>query len=86
MLQKGATIERFDGKPDLRCRITNLSLEGAELALDPGQRAPDQFALYVPHEGMAYRATVRWRKEGRIGVEFAGAQPLTRTGPTLVVG
>ncbi len=85
-LLKGATIERADGKPDVRCLITNISSDGAELALDAGQRAPDQFVLHVPHEGMAYRAAVRWREEGKIGVMFHGAERREKPGLRVVVG
>jgi|APFEC2959095136_1045048.scaffolds.fasta_scaffold00756_13 hypothetical protein len=85
-LLKSANIERADGKPPVGCQISNISAEGAELKLGAGQRAPDQFTLYVPHEGMAYRATVRWRAEGRIGVEFHGAEQREKGGLRVVAG
>ena len=31
--------------------------------------------LYVPLDGIAYRAVVRWRKNDRVGVEFVGIEP-----------
>ena len=85
-LLKGATIERGGGKPDLRCLITNISPEGAELSLDDGQRAPNQFTLFVPHENVAYRASVRWREDGRIGIMFLGSKRREKSGLRVVVG
>lgn len=76
----GATIERT-GKPDLRCLITNISDEGAELKLESDQRVPPRFNLHVPHRSTSYRAEVRWRDEGRVGVVFHGAT--ARSGPAL---
>lgn len=36
---------------------------------------PDEFLLYVPTDGIGYKAVVRWRRDGRIGVEFTGTEP-----------
>ncbi|TIM34179.1 MAG: PilZ domain-containing protein, partial [Mesorhizobium sp.] len=35
----------------------------------------DEFLLYVPTDGIAYKAAVRWRREDRIGVMFTGTAP-----------
>ena len=70
--RKGATI-LFQDK-QLRCLIPNLSAEGAELELGDETRLPQHFELSVPHEGVAYRAEVRWREPGRIGVLFNGKE------------
>jgi len=69
---KGATIVAANGAAPVRCLITNLSDEGAELEFDTDTRVPSHFSLSVPHEGIAYRAEVRWREMGRVGVTFHG--------------
>lgn len=71
---KGAAIRTAAGKPDIRCLIRNISAEGAELDLSEGARVPQHFTLHVPHEGVTYRAQVRWREEGRVGVQFNGVE------------
>lgn len=73
---KGATIRRSDGKPGGNCLIRNISPDGAEPEVAGQVRVPPSFTLELPHEGTAYRATVRWREEGRIGVAFSGTQEL----------
>lgn len=80
----GAVIVPGNGKPEIRCLVTNISGEGAELRLEAGDRAPPQFELRVPHQAMSYRAQVRWRDEGRIGVEFTGWQALQKPSLTVV--
>lgn len=80
---KGAVIVPANGKPEIRCLITNISGEGAELRLDGHDRAPPRFELRVPHQAMSYRAEVRWRDEGRIGVAFTGFEAMAK--PTLKV-
>lgn len=80
---KGAVIVHSNGKPEIRCLITNISSEGAELRLEGHDRAPPHFELRVPHQSMSYRAEVRWRDAGRIGVAFNGADAMAR--PTLKV-
>lgn len=75
---KGAVIVPANGKPEIRCLITNISGEGAELRLEGHDRAPPRFELRVPHQAMSYRAEVRWRDEGRIGVAFNGAEAMVK--------
>jgi len=75
---KGATIRRGDGKPGGNCLIRNISGEGAELEIAGHIRVPPNFTLEVPHEGIAYKAEVRWRDEGRIGVAFTGTDRITQ--------
>lgn len=71
---KGASIRTGDGKPEVRCLIRNISPEGAELDVAEGTRVPQHFTLHVPHESMTYRAQVRWREDGRLGVQFNGVE------------
>lgn len=75
---KGAIILAGADKERHNCLISNISPEGAELTLEGDQRLPQHFTLELPHEGVSYRAAVRWREAGRIGVEFTGKQVRAR--------
>lgn len=82
----GAVILDADGNPGHRCLVTNISIDGAELELVENVRVPPRFMLHVPHEGVAYKAEVRWRENGRIGVEFFGREKMKRPPLRKVVG
>lgn len=71
---KGAIIVSGSEKERRNCLISNISPEGAELTLESDERVPQHFSLDVPHEGKTYRAAVRWREAGRIGVEFLATE------------
>jgi len=83
---KGAVIVFGAQKTESRCLIRNISPEGAELQLVSDQRVPQHFTLRVPHEGVAYRAQVRWREESRIGVAFSSAEALPKAALSVVAG
>ncbi len=83
---RGAVILDGAGTPQNRCLVTNISAEGAELELVSNVRVPPRFALHLPHEGTAYRAEVRWRDNGRIGVEFLGREKMDRPPLKKVLG
>jgi hypothetical protein len=72
---KGASILTGVANSEVKCTIRNMHAEGAELKVDIDARVPNEFLLYVPVDGIGYRAVVRWRKEGRVGVQFAGTEP-----------
>jgi hypothetical protein len=36
--------------------------------------------LFVPADGVAYQAVVRWRKKERLGVQFYGTAPKPKLG------
>jgi hypothetical protein len=80
---KAAVIE-VDGAVTMRCLLANLSDEGAELTLAGDQRVPARFVLHVPALEKAFRADVRWRSDGRVGVMFTGAAKRPRTPLTAV--
>jgi hypothetical protein len=82
----GAMILDADGKPGARCLVTNISDDGAELELVENVRVPPRFTLHVPHQGIAYKAEVRWRENGRIGVEFFSRETMERPALSKVVG
>lgn len=45
------------------------------MKVSPDARVPAEFLLYVPVDGVAYRATLRWREKDRVGVQFTGTEP-----------
>lgn len=72
---KGASILNGVSNSEIKCSIRNMHQDGAELDVPVGAPVPAQFLLYVPLDGVAYRATVAWRKDKRIGVSFSGKEP-----------
>lgn len=79
----GAMIE-VPGKSEMRCLVVNMSPEGAELQLAVHQRVPQHFVLHVPTKQQSYRAEVRWRDQGKVGVTFLGTEALARPRLTAV--
>jgi hypothetical protein len=75
---KGGTILTTIANSEVRCTIRNMSKTGAELKVGIDARVPHEFLLYVPMDGIAYRAIVRWRRDDRLGVEFTGTAPKPR--------
>ncbi|MBZ9963025.1 PilZ domain-containing protein [Mesorhizobium sp. BR1-1-2] len=76
---KGATIITGISNSEVGCTLRNQNDSGAELKIPPEARIPDRFLLYVPVDGIGYRCEVRWRRNGRIGVQFTGTEPKPRT-------
>jgi hypothetical protein len=72
---KGASILGDINTSEVTCTVRNQTAGGAELRVPPGIHIPDEFLLYVPVDGIAYKAVVRWRSQGRIGVSFTGTEP-----------
>ncbi|KUM28179.1 hypothetical protein AU467_13390 [Mesorhizobium loti] len=72
---KGGTIITGIQNSEVSCTLRNQNAGGAELKVAPESRVPDRFLLYVPVDGVAYRAEVRWRRNDRVGVKFAGTEP-----------
>jgi hypothetical protein len=72
---KGASILNGIANSEVKCAVRNMHRHGAELRVETDARVPNEFLLYVPLDGIAYRAVVRWRKDGRIGVTFTGTEP-----------
>jgi hypothetical protein len=72
---KGGTIITGTQNSEVSCTLRNQNDGGAELKVSPESRIPDHFLLYVPVDGVAYRAEVRWRRNERIGVRFTGTEP-----------
>ncbi|TPI64679.1 PilZ domain-containing protein [Mesorhizobium sp. B3-1-3] len=72
---KGAAILTGINNSEVRCTVRNMHANGAELKVPIDARVPDEFLLYVPVNGIGYKAVVRWRREDRIGVEFTDTEP-----------
>lgn len=72
---KGATILTGMQNSALSCTIRNLHQHGAEIRIDADVPVPGHFLLYVPSEGIGYRATLAWRKGDRAGLRFDGTEP-----------
>ncbi len=72
---KGGSILTGLANSEVKCTVRNMHDAGAELKIDVEARVPAEFLLYVPVDGVAYKAVVRWRKEGRLGVSFTGTEP-----------
>jgi hypothetical protein len=72
---KGGTIITGVQNSEVSCTLRNQNAGGAELKVAPESRVPDRFLLYVPVDGIAYRAEVRWRRNDHVGVQFTGTEP-----------
>ncbi len=72
---KGASILSGVANSITYCTIRNMHENGAELVVPVEARIPNEFLLYVPTDGIGYRAKLRWRKRDRCGVSFSGTEP-----------
>lgn len=75
---KSGTIIAGIKNSEISCTLRNQHSKGAELRVTADVQIPERFLLYVPLDGLAYRAVVRWRKNERVGVEFLGTEPKPR--------
>ena len=53
-----------------RATLRDLSINGALIQLATNQRLPETITLWFPNDRMERSATIRWRKDMSIGVEF----------------
>ena len=72
---KGASILSGINNSAINCTIRNMNRGGAELRVPLGVPIPQEFLLYVPVDGVGYRASIRWRRLERVGVAFSGTEP-----------
>ena len=72
---KGASILTGVQNSEIKCMVRNMHKGGAEIRIEMETRIPHEFLLYVPVDGIAYKAVVRWRKDERVGVMFVGTEP-----------
>ncbi|TGU68390.1 PilZ domain-containing protein, partial [Mesorhizobium sp. M1C.F.Ca.ET.144.01.1.1] len=47
----------------------------AELQVSIDARVPNEFLLYIPTDGVGYKAVVQWRRGDKLGVMFLGTEP-----------
>jgi hypothetical protein len=69
---KRATIIVNQRQSEIACLIRNQHEGGAELKVSADVAIPERFRLYVPLDGTAYDAVLRWRHADRIGVQLVG--------------
>jgi len=72
---KGAAILNGVESCEITCFIRDMHEQGAELSVGREERIPAEFLLYVPRDGVTYRAALRWRDGDRAGVELRGTEP-----------
>ena len=75
---KRAAILNGINQSEIQCTLRNMHEGGAELQVPAEVAVPQEFLLYVPLDGVAYRAVLRWRSGSRIGVMFTGTEPKPR--------
>lgn len=71
---KGATILTTISASTVSCLVRNQQSGGFGIQIDPEQKIPAHFLLYIPVDGIAYRCTLRWRKGDRAGLSFDGTE------------
>ncbi len=72
---KDAEILKGVNHSAVNCAIRNMHEQGAELSVAVEARIPPEFLLYIPTDGICYRASLRWRDLDRCGVSFSGIEP-----------
>jgi len=71
VFQAAVLAEHADSAP-LDCLIRDIAQHGAQLRLNPGQRAPETAYLVNLMSRMAYPANRIWQRGNRAGVSFKG--------------
>jgi hypothetical protein len=64
------------GKTAIRCRVCDLSLTGAAIAVEDSTGIPNRFTLVLPEDGLELPCKIVWRREFRIGVRFEFSEQL----------
>ncbi len=67
---KQGTIIRGLNYSEAPCIIRNMSANGAELKVGVDQEVPEEFLLYVRHDGRGYRCRQCWREGTRVGIQI----------------
>jgi len=60
----------------VECGIRNLSEHGAQVRLPPQQPLPGELTLLYVNEGLAFDASVIWRRGEVVGLRFTGRHNL----------
>ncbi|RVC83966.1 MAG: PilZ domain-containing protein [Mesorhizobium sp.] len=72
---KGASILTGISNSEVKCTVRNMHSQGAELQVSIDARVPNEFLLYIPTDGVGYKAVVQWRRGDKLGVMFLGTEP-----------
>jgi PilZ domain-containing protein len=65
-----------------RCRLIDISANGARLVVDDIETTPDSFDLLLSRFGRtSYRCSVIWKRGNEVGVEFLAAPVAEATAP-----
>jgi hypothetical protein len=59
------------------CTIRNLSGGGAKIQTSLAATLPREFWLIVVKQGVAYRASIAWRRDETLGLHFEAAHDLS---------
>ncbi|SFL82561.1 PilZ domain-containing protein [Methylorubrum salsuginis] len=59
------------GASSMDCLVRDMSETGARLELSETSTLPEVFDLYIPQKDETFRATLRWRRDGGVGIAFA---------------
>ena len=71
-VMKGGKITYGDFVFARDCSVRDVSPAGARVSVPGAHEIPDEFYLIVSSDRLMYRAQVRWRRGGEIGVSFEG--------------
>ncbi|MHA1158320.1 MAG: PilZ domain-containing protein [Alphaproteobacteria bacterium] len=74
----GGRIVPGDGRPEIACKVRDLSDTGARLALPNTADIPDRFCLEMSDGRGPYEARIAWRSEASIGVAFVLVETTAR--------
>ena len=58
------------GASSMDCLIRDMSETGARLELSETSTLPEVFDLYIPQKDETFRASLRWRRDGGVGIVF----------------
>ena len=72
----GAKLVYADGAMSVDCALRDLSISGARITLKAEQALPNELFLLDLREGLAYEATIVWRRLPDIGLAFRGCHSL----------
>jgi hypothetical protein len=59
-----------NGLSTLSCIVKDLSGTGARISVSDGIALPETFRIHLPKPDRWVQATIRWRRDGYIGVHF----------------
>ena len=65
-----AEIFDIQGRAIQPCLVKEISKTGAYIIPDNIKTLPEDCEIWIPHLDLSIKATVRWRKKGRAGLEF----------------